>query len=81
MPVVLRYRGYCFFFYSYEGSPREPVHVHVRKGDSEAKFWLRPFVTLSYNYGISAAELVGIVKVVASEREAIERAWHAFFQA
>jgi len=30
MPVVLRYKGFRFFFYSNEDSPREPVHIHVR---------------------------------------------------
>lgn len=40
MPVIFRYKGYRFFFYSNEGSPREPVHVHVRGSDGEAKFWL-----------------------------------------
>jgi len=28
MPVVFRYRGYRFFFYSNEGDPREPLHIH-----------------------------------------------------
>ena len=37
MPVVFRYKGFRFFFYSNEGIPREPVHVHVRAGGSEAK--------------------------------------------
>jgi hypothetical protein len=81
VPVVLRYRGYRFFFYSYEGDPREPAHIHVRKGDSEAKFWLRPFVTLSYNHGIPARELAELARVTQNERELIERAWHAYFQA
>jgi hypothetical protein len=44
MPAVFRYKGFRFFFYSNEGSPREPVHVHVRGDGGEAKFWLRPGV-------------------------------------
>ena len=32
MPIVFRYHGYKFFFYSNEGDPREPVHIHVRQG-------------------------------------------------
>lgn len=28
MPVILRVTGYVFYFYSNEGDPREPVHVH-----------------------------------------------------
>ena len=39
MPVVFRHDGFRFFFFSNEGDPREPVHVHVRKSDGEAKLW------------------------------------------
>jgi hypothetical protein len=39
MPVVFRFKGYRFFFYS---KPQEPLHVHVRQGDAVAKFWLEP---------------------------------------
>jgi len=38
MPVVLRYQGYKFFFYSNEGNPLEPAHIHVRLAGKEAKF-------------------------------------------
>ena len=40
MPVVFRERGFRFFFYSNEGPPREPVHIHVERDYMEAKFWL-----------------------------------------
>ncbi|MBN2702722.1 MAG: DUF4160 domain-containing protein [Pontiellaceae bacterium] len=36
MPVVFRYRGYRFFFYSNEGAPLEPLHIHVQKGAAAA---------------------------------------------
>ena len=36
MPVVFRHRGFTFFFYSNEGTPREPIHIHVEKNDIEA---------------------------------------------
>ncbi|MCP4109321.1 MAG: DUF4160 domain-containing protein [Desulfobacteraceae bacterium] len=32
--------GYRFFFYSNEGNPLEPLHIHVRKGEAVAKFWI-----------------------------------------
>ena len=38
MPTVLRWGPYRAFFDSNERG--EPPHVHVRSGDSEAKFWL-----------------------------------------
>jgi hypothetical protein len=46
MPEIFRYRGFKFFFYSNEGTPREPVHVHVEKDDIEAKFWVVPEVSV-----------------------------------
>jgi hypothetical protein len=42
MPVILRYKGYTFFFFSNEGNPREPLHVHVRRAGVAAKFWVEP---------------------------------------
>jgi hypothetical protein len=47
MPAVFRYKGFRFFFYSNEGNPREPAHVHVRGEGGEAKFWLSPAVRVA----------------------------------
>jgi len=56
MPVVFRRNGFRFFFYSNEGDPREPVHIHVRKGEDEAKFWIGP-VSLASSEGFDARTL------------------------
>jgi hypothetical protein len=56
MPTVFQFQGFRFFFYSNEGDPREPVHIHVRKSGSEAKFWLDP-VGLTSNDGFDARTL------------------------
>jgi hypothetical protein len=79
MPVVFRDRGARFFFFSNEGSPREPAHIHVLKGAGEAKFWLRPEVTLAESYGFSRRELTELAQVIEARREEIERAWHDHF--
>jgi len=42
MPTLLREGPYRVFFYSDEGDPREPPHVHVTAGERIAKFWLDP---------------------------------------
>lgn len=63
MPVVFRVGGFRFFFYSNEGRPPEPPHVHVEAGEREAKFWLRPDVRVAYNDGFNARtlrELLGL---------------------
>ena len=79
MPVVFRYKGFRFFFYSNEGNPREPVHVHVRSGGSEAKLWLRPQVRVASSYGFDAGTLRELVEVAQANGEMIERAWHDNF--
>jgi len=40
MPTVLRRGPYRFFFVSVDWS--EPPHIHVRREDKTAKFWLDP---------------------------------------
>ncbi|WP_284734689.1 DUF4160 domain-containing protein [Sphingosinicella terrae] len=35
MPTVFRRQGFRFFFYSNEGSPLEPIHVHVEKAGDQ----------------------------------------------
>ncbi len=79
MPEVFRERGYRFFFYSNEGSPREPAHIHVENDASEAKFWLHPSVHVAYNDGYSARTLREILEMVEANRNRIERAWNEFF--
>jgi len=79
MPVAFRLRGFKFFFYSNEGTPREPAHIHVEKADAEAKFWLLPEVQVAYNDGYDARTLRELLEIVAANRELIERAWNEFF--
>jgi hypothetical protein len=55
MPAVFRRDGFRFFFYSNEGDPREPIHVHVARDRDEAKFWLYPEPAVAYNRGFSVA--------------------------
>jgi hypothetical protein len=79
MPTVFREHGYRFFFYSNEGSPREPPHVHVEKNDCQAKFWLKPNVRLAYNDGYDSRALRELQWIVAANRDRIERIWNEFF--
>jgi hypothetical protein len=79
MPVVLRYKGFRFFFYSNEGSPREMVHIHVRGEGGEAKLWVRPEVSVADSSGFDARSLRELVRVVEQNAELIERAWNEHF--
>jgi hypothetical protein len=79
MPVVFHHRGFRFFFYSNEGTPREPVHIHVEKDNVEAKFWLEPELRLAYNDGYNARTLRELLEIVEVNRDRIERVWNEFF--
>jgi hypothetical protein len=80
MPTVFRNGGFRFFFFANEGNPREPPHIHVERGEFEAKLRRRPEVSVAYNDGFNARVLNELVRLVEANREAIERAWHGFFR-
>ena len=79
MPVVFRYKGYRFFFFSNEGDPREPLHIHVRKAESLAKFWLEPEPEVAEAYGFTSHELRELLGVAIKKTELIRRYWNEHF--
>jgi hypothetical protein len=79
MPIVFRYKSFRFFFYSNEGNPREPLHVHVRSAEGEAKFWVKPTVQLANSDGYDARTLRDLASVVESNALLIERTWNEYF--
>jgi hypothetical protein len=79
MPTVFRQDGFRFFFYSNEGDPREPPHIHVMGAGGEAKFWLLPEVTLADSASMDAKTLRRLLGLVQVNRARIERAWHEHF--
>ena len=79
MPVVFRWNGYRFHFFFNDGDPREPAHIHVRKGRDNAKFWLYPEVTVAYYRGFSSREQCELARVVEQHRDEIESAWTEHF--
>lgn len=81
MPVVFYFRGTKFFFFSNEGSPREPIHVHVRRGEKLAKFWIFPDVRAAESFGFSSKELNSLAKIIETRRDEIEEAWNEHFGA
>lgn len=79
MPVIFRYKGYRFLFFANEGNPREPLHVHVRKGERLAKFWVEPQIALAEAYGFRPGELTMLAKIIEAKQNLIKRSWHEFF--
>ena len=67
-----------FFFYSNEGLPREPLHIHIRGEGGETKFWVRP-PRVAENDGLDARTLRELARVVEDNADLIERAWNEHF--
>ena len=80
MPVVFRHGGFRFFFFSNEGNPREPAHIHARKGSASAKFWLMPEVRVAHSDGFNAQTLRELTGIVEENKELIERTWNEYFR-
>ncbi len=79
MPVVFRHQGIRFHFFSNEGRPREPIHIHASRSDAEAKLWLEPDIWVAESFGFNRREQAELVRIVEQRRDEIERAWHEHF--
>jgi Domain of unknown function (DUF4160) len=79
MPVIFRYKGFRFFFYSNEGFPREPKHIHVQGSGCEAKFWIEPEVSLCSSDGFDAKTLRILQNEVSLNAKLIEEKWDEYF--
>ena len=75
MPTIFILFGFRFMFYA---NDHEPIHVHVVKGNINAKFTLFP-VMLIKNNGLSPSELKLVEAVIGENQEVIAEHWNKFF--
>lgn len=73
MPTILRVNGYRFYWYSREDG--EPMHIHIRRDNQKAKFWIKP-LRVADNEGFAEHELNQIKAIIEENRTAIEEAWN-----
>ena len=73
--------GTAIGFFSNEGKPLEPCHIHVRKGECLAKFKVDPAVELVSSWGMNSGELNQLEKIVMEHMDLIRRKWHEYFSA
>ncbi len=72
MPVVLRVKGFKFWFY--EADLDEAPHIHVGTGHREAKYWLKP-VKLARAGRLRPKELRQVERIIADNVEFLLDAW------
>jgi len=79
MPVVFRHNGLRFHFFSNEGDPREPMHIHVERDGREAKFWVGDDIEMAYNHGLDRRDLAMALLTIRARKRDIQDAWHGHF--
>ena len=76
MPTIFLNGPYRFFFYA--GDREEPIHVHVERDDSIAKFWIEP-IRLQRSSGFRSADLRRIRKIIEEKQDDIVEFWNEYF--
>jgi hypothetical protein len=76
VPSIAKVGPYQFFFYSSEGN--EPPHIHVRREQATAKFWLTP-VRLAQSRRFDDHELREIQRTVEGNQPRFLEAWYEHF--
>lgn len=82
MPQLLRFGPYRIYFWSNEGMPLEPIHVHISNGipNAEAtKVWItqnkRALIANPNDKRISAKVLNRLVEMIEAQSDDIIAAW------
>jgi hypothetical protein len=76
MPTVLRKEGYRFFFFSNEHLPR---HVHVAKGEGEARILLEPEIDIDNFFQFKTQELRRILEITLENHTYLIEKWDETF--
>jgi hypothetical protein len=75
MPTIFIVFGFTFRYYS---NDHDPLHIHVFKGGSMAKYSIAP-VTLLENNGFKVQELKLIESIIEENKELIAEHWNNYF--
>ena len=71
-PVIYRWRGYRFLFYSAEESR---AHIHVVKAGTEIKVWLEPEIEVAYNFNVPGKDVKRILRIIRRYHHVFLEAW------
>ncbi len=75
MPTIINIKGYRLYFVSFDGS--EPMHVHIRKDNHNAKVWIEPMKFAWSQF--KNHENADILRLVQENKELIKEKWYEHF--
>ena len=85
MPQVFRIGSYVIYFWSNEGVPLEPVHVHIVQGvptENSTKTWITKAgkcLLCNNNSRIPSKTLKNIMEIIEARSQDIIEKWYGFF--
>lgn len=85
MPQIFRIGSYTVYFWSNEGNPLEPIHVHIEEGRASAngtKIWITSTgktLLSNNNAKIPSKILRGITRIIEANSAEIIEKWIELF--
>ena len=85
MPQVFRIGAYVVYFWSNEGVPLEPIHVHVSEGvphENSTKIWMTKAgrsLLCNNNSRIPLKTLRNIMEIIEARSCDVIEKWQSFF--
>ena len=75
-PRVFLIDGFDFFFYSKEETRR---HIHIEKGEKNAKIWLESDTEVAYNHVFTNKEIRYVLQIIQAYGRSIDEKWNEHF--
>ena len=72
VPTAFTKNGFRFYFWSNE---ENRAHIHVDKGDGNAKYWLRPAISQKFSYGYTTREISKIEELIIENYNELITKW------
>jgi hypothetical protein len=73
VPTALIINGFRFYFWSNE---EDRAHIHIVKGEGNAKYWLAPKIECVFSYNYKRAEVRFIERVIKKEYSTLIKKWN-----
>jgi hypothetical protein len=86
MPQIFKVGAYLIYFWSSEGRPLEPIHVHIAEGEpveNATKIWITQsgHCLLCHNKSnIPRRKLRDMMDIIEARHTEIARRWYSYFQ-
>lgn len=86
MPQIFKMGEYWIYFWTNEGKPLEPIHVHISKGAPSAnatKVWITSTgncLLCHNNSRIPSHTLRNIMRMIETQSDEVIKLWNEYFE-